>query len=693
MDTLTVATGSNTPLTTRKPVFRPLLQPRAAAAIDFNDDSDDSDNDFLSADYKAQRKTTMDLVDFFKNAPPPPPAPSLPPVTVDDKKKRSLLQRLRNRKSGSMPNGSGSSHRTSLLGLPGSGGAVRSTVSAASGATSATLPNGKKYVMIAVDYKDTPAGTASTSTATTTTPNMTQISPVTGITNALTASSPKRNSPTSSKRQSRVYPSGSDDGTLVTGSTLLGSMHTTFDSNHLHSTTPLSTGGAGDTRRSIIIQAGGGEGSSFILENSPFLLDNFALDTDFIMPSSLGTQESKITGVTTMATSMMMDAGQQHRRTQSQRSGFSQTTDSGISRRGTNKVTFNIAGQQQGAGDEDPVSKALAQRIADHKAQLLKNQGFLGDDGADSANESGQESTTKPPEVTLPKPISRKKVRHVQIQTQHCIMRPAYTQTEPMESLVRGSEAKEFSTQTSEGTCEMGTSTELDAVETASVATSIATATTMVAVPVHIMTAARATSKVASLVASLSQPTTPTGGNPPSLFPKGTVTTAMSTTSTDTLVTSSSTALTPQDHEELLLLRQKNASLQAQVITLQRDLASEMRARTRTAVAMQDTRDKFEMLSAIAYKKIKEMIFQRHVLEMEVRELRAQVDMHAAEDAAVSAAGTVEVSPGYRHHQHPHHHHHYSQQHQSHSQQHQQHHSQQHHQQHQHQQYVSVGHY
>ncbi|KAF9137165.1 hypothetical protein BG015_002814, partial [Linnemannia schmuckeri] len=582
MDTLTVATGSNTPLTTRKPVFRPLLQPRAAAAIDFNDDSDDSDNDFLSADYKAQRKTTMDLVDFFKNAPPPPPAPSLPPVTVDDKKKRSLLQRLRNRKSGSMLNGSGSSHRTSLLGLPGSGGAVGSTVSAASGATSATLPNGKKYVMIAVDYKDTPGGTASTSTATTTTPNMTQISPVTGITNALAASSPKRNSPTSSKRQSRAYPSGSDDGTPVTGSTLLGSMHTTFDSNHLHSTTPLSTGGTGDARRSIIIQAGGGEGSSFILENSPFLLDNFALDTDFIMPSSLGPQESKITGVTTTATSTMMDAGQ-HRRTQSQRSGFNQTTDGGISRRGTNKVTFNIAGQQQGAGDEDPVSKALAQRIADHKAQLLKNQGFLGDDGTDSANESGQESATKPPEVMLPKPISRKKVRHVQIQTQHCIMRPTYTQTEPMESLVRDSEVKEFSSQTSEGTCEMGTSTELDAVETASVATTIATATTMVAVPVHIMTAARATSKVASLVASLSQPTTPTGGITPSLLPKGTATTAMSTTSTDTLVTSPSTPLTPQEHEELLLLRHKNASLQAQVITLQRDLASEMRARTRTA--------------------------------------------------------------------------------------------------------------
>ncbi|KAG9063118.1 hypothetical protein KI688_004718 [Linnemannia hyalina] len=692
MDTLSVTPGTTTsPLTARKPAFRPLLQPRAAAALDFNDDSDDSDNDFLSADYKAQRKTTMDLVDFFKNAPPPPPAPSLPPVTVDDKKKRSLLQRLRNRKSGSMLNGG--SNRASLSGMPGSvvAGGVGSTISTASGAT-ATLPNGKKYVMIAVDYKDSPASTSTA--ATTTTPNMSHISPVTGITNALAATSPKRNSPTSSMRQSRVYSSGSDDGKPVTGSTLLGSnMQTTFDSSHLHS--GLSTGGTGDTRRSIIIQAGGGEGSSFILDNSPFLLDNFALDTDFIMSSSLSAQGSKVSGVTTTGTSTMTDAGQQHRRTQSQRSGFSQTADGGMSRRGTNKVTFNIAGQQQGAGDEDPVSKALSQRIANHKAQLLKNQGFLGDDGADSANESGHESSTKPPEVTLPKPISRKKVRHVQIQTQHCIMRPMYTQTEPMESLVRDSEPREFSTQTSEGSCEMGTSTELDAAETASVATSTSTGTTMVSA--HIMTAARATSKVASLVASLSHPTAPTNGT----FPKGTATTAMSTTSTETLVPSA--PLTAQEHEELLLLRQKNSSLQAQVITLQRDLASEMRARTRTAVAMQDTRDKFEMLSAIAYKKIKEMIFQRHVLEMEIRELRTQVDMHAAEDAAVSAAGTVEVvSPSYRQHHHPHHHHHqqhHSQQQsqQSQQQQQQQHYGQQHHGQHhhnqQHQQYVSVGHY
>ncbi|KAF9535896.1 hypothetical protein BGW38_010398, partial [Lunasporangiospora selenospora] len=69
--------------------------------------------------------------------------------------------------------------------------------------------------------------------------------------------------------------------------------------------------------------------------------------------------------------------------------------------------------------------------------------------------------------------------------------------------------------------------------------------------------------------------------------------------------------------EELVLLRQNNSQLQNHVTTLQRDLAAETRARTRNAVAMQDTRDKFELLSAMAYKKLKEMIFQRHVLEME----------------------------------------------------------------------------
>jgi len=220
-----------------------------------------------------------------------------------------------------------------------------------------------------------------------------------------------------------------------------------------------------------------------------------------------------------------------------------------------------------------------------------------------------------------------------------------YTQTEPLDP--RDLEVKEFSTQTS--TNEMATSTELDALETASVATS--TATTLVGsmasgpftlhpppIPGRITT-----SKVATLVATLS-------ANANNANTKPSVNTAA--TSTDTLVSpltpvspfttsSSSSPLSPQEQEELTLLRAKNATLQAEIQSLKRDLASEMRARTRTAVAMQDTRDKFEMLSAIAYKKIKEMIFQRHVLEMEVRELRAQVDMHNAEDAAVSAAGTV----------------------------------------------------
>ncbi|KAG0276862.1 hypothetical protein BGZ95_006943 [Linnemannia exigua] len=712
MDTL----NGSLPPKPKSAAFR-NLQPRAAAALDFNDDSDDEDFGLLSADYKAQRKTTLDLVDFFKNAPPPPPPPALPPVTVDDKKKRSLLQRLRNRRSNGGLNGGGAGNRASFLGLSSSGsgfGAGGSNVSAAgtmstTTGTSATLPNGKKYVMIAVDYKDTSSATSPTSPGS----SMSQISPVTGITGALATTTSAgnnnniRSSPNSSRRHSRY------DDVTATGSSLLGSnvhfttpfenkTYTTSNNGYSHPTTANNTAmsstlvgsSGGDQRRSIIIQAGGGEGSTFLLDNSPFLLDSFALDTDFIMPSNLGAQDSKVG----TDGGLHQHQQQQHRRTQSQRSGHSQTLDGSGSRRGANKVTFNIAGQQNivSAAEEDAVSKALSQRIANHKAQLLKNQGLLSSATDDeSANESGQE--TKPPEVTLPRPISRKKVRHVQIQTQHCIMRPMFTQTEPIESLVRDSEVKEFSTQTMEGTCEMGTSTELDAVETASVATSTATTVVNVSTPPGGSFARGTSSKVASLVASLSQPPTPTTGFPTSMFPKGsTATTAMSTTSTDTLVQphTPSSSLSSQEQEELVLLRQKNAALQAQVQTLQRDLSSEMRARTRTAVAMQDTRDKFEMLSAIAFKKIKEMIFQRHVLEMEVRELRAQVDMHNAEDAAVSAAGTVvsggsgsgsgsvgsgrSSRSGHRHQQH-----HQQQQH---------HHLQQKHQHHQ-QQYVSVGHY
>ncbi|KAF9332812.1 hypothetical protein BG006_004310, partial [Podila minutissima] len=100
---------------------------------------------------------------------------------------------------------------------------------------------------------------------------------------------------------------------------------------------------------------------------------------------------------------------------------------------------------------------------------------------------------------------------------------------------------------------------------------------------------------------------------------------------------------TPAELQQALLqMRQQNTQLQSRVITLERDLASEMRARTRTAVAMQDTRDKFEMLSAMAYKKLKEMIFQRHVLEMEIRELRAQVDLQG-EDVYLHQRNAVAV--------------------------------------------------
>ncbi|KAF9120813.1 hypothetical protein BGW39_011066 [Mortierella sp. 14UC] len=709
MDTLNSTTGTTT-LPKLKPLALRNLQPRAAAALDFNDDSDDEDFGLLSADYKAQRKTTLDLVDFFKNAPPPPPPPALPPITIDDKKKRSLLQRLRNRRSNGGLNGVGNrADRASSLGPSSGGGGLSSGLGSNAGTgagssvsaagtttTSATLPNGKKYVMIAVDYKDT-------TSPTTTSPmmpgsSMSQISPVTGITGALnTVSSGTKGSPNSSRRHSRY----NDVTAAATGSSsLLGNtvhVTTTFDKSvpkgypitanatANSANTASSTMTPGDQRRSITIQGGGGEGSTFILDSTPFLLDNFALDTDFIVSSNLGAQDSKVG----TDGGLHQHQQQQHRRTHSQRSGHSQTLDGG-SRRGANKVTFNVVGQQHNivsAAEEDAVSKALALRIANHKAQLLKNHGLLSSATDDeSANESGQE--TKPPEVTLPRPISRKKVRHVQIQTQHCIMRPMYTQTEPVENLVRDSEVKEFSTQTMDGMCEMGTSTELDAVETASVATSTATTAVSISVPGPI--ARVGSSKVATLVASLSQPPTPTSGIPPSMFPKGsTATTAMSTTSTDTLVPISS-SLTPQEQEELVLLRQKNAALQAQVQTLQRDLASEMRARTRTAVAMQDTRDKFEMLSAIAYKKIKEMIFQRHVLEMEVRELRAQVDMHSAEDAAVSAAGTVVSGSGSGSvgsgrssrsgHRQQHHHQRQQYQQQEHQQQHQQ-------------QYVSIGRY
>ncbi|KAF9954161.1 hypothetical protein BGZ70_010646 [Mortierella alpina] len=180
---------------------------------------------------------------------------------------------------------------------------------------------------------------------------------------------------------------------------------------------------------------------------------------------------------------------------------------------------------------------------------------------------------------------------------------------------------------------EMGTSTSSDATEAASSTTAATITTTALSTNKN--------GKVANLVASLnSAATSPTTATAPTTFSDTMTTTETSTAeaavggdgatpaNVDNNNSSSSESIL-QLQQELAQLRQHNTQLQSQVVTLQRDLAAETRARTRTAVAMQDTRDKFEMLSAMAYKKLKEMIFQRHVLEMEVRELRAQVDLNS----------------------------------------------------------------
>ncbi|KAG0235709.1 hypothetical protein B0O80DRAFT_505122 [Mortierella sp. GBAus27b] len=488
------------------------LQPRAAAAIYHNDsDDDESGTRVLSADYRAQHKTTMELIDFFKNAPPPAPVTPVlpPPVAVDEKKKRTLLQRLRSRKASL--GGRSSTKDVTIAPAPPLPGKTSSISSASKLGEVATLPNGKKYVMIAVDYKDEDKDAGITSTAS-------------SVVGATIAGSSKRLSMSNmgedsrSKRESRM-------GIQIT---------TTFQDDTNTNGTNNQGSLVSDKRRSIIIQAGGGEGSSFSLDNTPFLLDSFALDADYVMPSKPGDQEQ---------------------------SPQSEQPADTLSRRET-KVKFNISDQHP--LDEEALSKALADRIASHKAQVAKNL---------SSNDSIASDLLKAPEVIMPRTTARKKVRHVQIQTQHCVMRAMHTQTESVESLARASEVKVFGTQTSTA----GSST-----STAEIGTS--------------------TSKESS--------------------------TSTTSTSTDS---NSHSPLTSKEQEELVQLRQHNAALLAQVATLQHDLTAETRARTRAAVAMQDTREKFEMLSAMAYKKLKEMIFQRHVLEMEVRELRAQVDMQAEE--------------------------------------------------------------
>ncbi|KAG0005821.1 hypothetical protein BGZ80_001872 [Entomortierella chlamydospora] len=546
------------------------LQPRAAAAIDFND-SDDDDG-LLSSDYKAQRKTTMDLVDFFKNAPPPPPpAPSLPPVAVEEKKKKTLLQRLRARKSSVSSN----KDRSSVVSaqLPQGATSSISAISASSrGGEVATLPNGTKYVMIAVDYKSKDTDVVGGgNTVPSALPTSVSLPPVQGSPNRLNI-----NSPVESKRNP-----------ILNNNPNLHMTTTVQEDNNNFSSNNDSSKGA-DRRRSIIIQAGGGEGSTFSLDNTPFLLDNFALNTDYITPSASAdnTQDQRLPN------------GQSNSEVNGGHSR--QGTENG-SKRG-NKVTFNIDGQHRTeAMNDDTISKALADRVANHKAQL--SNGMLSE-ATTITNHSSYQDQSNGPEVILPRPVSRKKVRHVQIQTQHCIMRPMYTQTEPIDSLNQDLEAREFGTQTGfesniDGFTDVGTSTDSEA------------------------TAVSPTNdRLASGVASLTVGTTSTNTSSKS---------TSTATTTSTAEATNTTPLTSQEREELIQLRQQNAALQAQVVSLQRDLAAETRARTRTAVAMQDTRDKFEMLSAMAYKKLKEMITNRHILEMEVRELRAQVDMQVEE--------------------------------------------------------------
>ncbi|KAG0340418.1 hypothetical protein BG000_011977 [Podila horticola] len=467
-----------------------------------------------------------------------------------------------------------------------------------------TLPNGKKYIMIAVDYKDKDgAGGGSTESG-----------------SALASGASSLNNV--SRRAL------DDDATAKRMSTL---------SNHITTTTTVydgSNANGSEKRRSILLQpnVASTEGSMFGLDS---MLGNFAIDTDFMSGSSkpVGAGSADGTNGTSIARQSSKSSGSGPNSAGSNGPGGEDMSRSG-SKRG-NKVTFNIAPGQAVPLDEATVDEALTQRLAAHKAQQQAN-GIIPND----ANPSPR-TLEDFPEITLPKPVSR----HVQIQTQHCIMRPMYTQTEPMD-VVHDLEVKEWGTQTSDSASEAGMSTTGTLVaETTSTFVGTANGTKST------MTSARSNSKVASLVASLSQPTAATTATTTALTPAmisrgqstgSTQTTGTSTGQTNDKETDFSNATPAELQQALLQMRQQNTQLQTRVITLERDLASEMRARTRTAVAMQDTRDKFEMLSAMAYKKLKEMIFQRHVLEMEIRELRAQVDLQG-EDVYLHQRNAVAV--------------------------------------------------
>ncbi|KAG0367219.1 hypothetical protein BGZ54_004211 [Gamsiella multidivaricata] len=611
-------TFSNGNGVSKKPAYLKNLQPRAAAAKNFNDndDTDEKHGVSLSADYRAQKKTTEDLVAFFRSSPPPSPIgasggsqhqrllSTLSAATAthgeDEKKKRSLLQRLRPKKSGTNLNsGSGGgtgkdlrngNRRSSMLvpSVPEMSSSINSTSGMATTgrdendeeATTATLPNGKKYIMIAVDYKNPTSGANGAGA---------------GGSNALMSPAASSIINTASSRgQSQV-------------------------SDELKSAL-VAVHPPGESKRTSA--AVGAHLQSSMLDSTPFLLD------------SLSVLEDATTSVSDFGGSASSQANVSHnlQRSVSTKSSVAESGAGDMSRTGskrTSRVTFSTPRSPAAPStalppmDENEVAEALTQRIASHKAkqQQAKSANGNTDNKASTSGSSFGSISRSTTTLDFPEVAFRKKVRHVQIQTQHCIMRPIHTQTEPYESLVHDLEVKDWSFQTTDvGTIAAAitsSSSKEDGAE-------IATLTTAVVDPMTMATRSAATSPIAVTSSSTFS------SNATTFTSTGSISTS---TSTETISTDASTSTSPPSSpahdDELAQLRQQNVLLKKQVASLQRDLAAETRARTRHMLSMQDTRDKFEMLSAMAYKKLKEMIFQRHVLEMEVRELRAQVDLQS----------------------------------------------------------------
>ncbi|KAF9572652.1 hypothetical protein BGW38_008501, partial [Lunasporangiospora selenospora] len=388
----------------RRP-FMKNLQPRAPAAMDFNDDdNDDLEGSLLSADYKAQRRTTQDLVDFLKTAPPPPPPSVMPPVFEDEKKKRGLLQRLRPRKSGSSL--SNNSTGSGGGGSAGSNhqGRTSSNISAASGMSrstesgiTATLPNGKKYVMIAVDYKESDLTLKS--------------APVGSI--GLTSA--PNTSASSARRLSRIA------GDAIDASSILSASKRT---SIISSNGGIGVGVGGDKRRSIISPttaaaaaaaavAAAGTDSSFAIDNGvPFTIDNFTLDTDFITSGGNGSVASTAASPTCVTApapvSALVSAPIPAAVSGSNASIHSiESVSRSASKRvsSLSKVKFSLASPPM---DESTVSEALEQRLASHKAAQQAST---------STSTTSTTSTATAPafpaqefaEIVLPKPVSRKK--------------------------------------------------------------------------------------------------------------------------------------------------------------------------------------------------------------------------------------------------------------------------------------------